>query len=61
MFQEYKRQTDELKVVFVDNLELPFTINTMEFNINEKEKYNRTEKKREGQKIINEYYNNLEK
>ena len=61
MFQEYKRQTDELKVVFVNELDLPFTVKAMEFNLDEREKYNRAEKKREDQKIINKYYNELEK
>lgn len=58
MFQEYKKQTDECKVVFVDNLELPFEVKTAEFSIDERGRYNRAEKKREDQKLIDEYYNN---
>ena len=56
IFQEYKRQVDECKVVFVDDLEVPFEIKSIEFNIDEKGKFNRTKTKRETQKIIKEYY-----
>lgn len=57
IFQEYKRQVDECKVVFVDDLEVPYEVKPMEFSIEdrEKSKYNRAEKKREDRKIAMEY------
>lgn len=61
IFQEYKRQVDECKIVFVDNLDLPFQVNVIEFSVDEKGKFNRAKEKRETQKIINEYYDNQEK
>lgn len=61
MFQEYKRQVDECRVVFVDDLEIPFEVNVIDFSIDERGKYNRVEKKREDQELINEYYEDLEK
>lgn len=59
MFQEYKRQqSQECRVVFVDELETPFEIKAMEFRIDEREqkktKYNRAKDKREVQKRIEE-------
>ena len=60
IFQEYKKQSDECKVVFVDNLELPFEVKTMEFSIDEKGRFNRAKEKRETQKLIDEYYNEQE-
>ena len=36
--REYKRQADECKVVFVDDLDLPYQIKPMEFSIREKER-----------------------
>lgn len=60
MFQEYKRQSDECQVVFVDNLHLDFEIKAMEFSIGEreqkKEKYNRAKEKREFKKRIEEEF-----
>lgn len=55
MFQEYKRQTDECQVVFVDKLDLGFEIRPITFAIDErgqmldtkKEKYNRAKVKEE--------------
>ena len=55
MFQEYKRQTDECQVVFVDELDLGFEIRPLTFAIDErgqmldtkKEKYNRAKVKEE--------------
>ncbi len=61
IFQEYKRQIDECRVVFVDDLEVPFEVNAIDFSIDERGKYNRVEKKREDQELINEYYEDLEK
>lgn len=60
MFQEYKRQVDECKVVFVDELDLEFEIRPAVIAIDEKghildtkkEKYNRAKEKREFQKIV---------
>ena len=58
MFQEYKKQSQECQVVFVDNLNLDFTIHPMEFRIDEKElkrkKYDRAKEKHEFQKRIDE-------
>ena len=58
MFQEYKKQYQECEVVFVDDLDLGFEINAMEFHIDEreqkKEKYNRAKEKREFQKRVDE-------
>lgn len=60
MFQEYKRQSEECQVVFVDNLHLDFEIKAMEFSIGEreqkKEKYNRAKEKREFKKRIEEEF-----
>ena len=61
IFQEYKRQVDECKVTFVDNLDLPFEIKGIAFDIDEKGKYNRAEKKREDGELIQEYYEDQEK
>ena len=57
IFQEYKKQSDELKVVFVDDLELPYSIKAMEFKVSErkKEKYERAKKKQEDKKLIEDY------
>lgn len=65
IFQEYKRQVDECKkelqeeceVFFVDDLEVPYTVNATEFSIDEKEKgeYNRAREKQELRKMSEEY------
>lgn len=57
MFQEYKKQIDACKVVFVDDLELPFEVKVMDFDIDERGKFNRAKEKKETQKLIHEYYN----
>ena len=58
MFQEYKRQYQECQIVFVDELELPFEVKTMEFHIDKRElkrtKYNRAKEKREFQRLVDE-------
>lgn len=58
MFQEYKRQYQECQIVFVDELESPFEVKTMEFHIDERElkrtKYNRAKEKREFQRRVDE-------
>ena len=58
IFQEYKKQYQECKVVFVDDLDLGFEIKAMEFHIDEreqkKEKYKRAKEKREFQKRVDE-------
>lgn len=63
IFQEYKRQVDECRVVFVDELEVPFEINAGVMSVDEKGKvkFNRAEVKRETQKIIDEYLDEYEK
>lgn len=59
VFQEYKKQMDECRVVLVDDLDFPFEVKcTTEFSIDEKGHYNRAEKKREDEKIIKEYFEN---
>lgn len=55
-FQEYKRQSDECKVVLVDDLKVPYKVNAMEFSIEEKKKdYNRAKEKAEVRKLSEEY------
>lgn len=62
IFQEYKRQSDECKIVFTDHLNLGFEIRPTSFMINEKgqildqkkEKYNRAKEKQEFQKRIDD-------
>lgn len=61
MFQEYKRQTDECRVVYVDELDLPFEIHPIEFSIDEKGKFNRAKEKQKTKKLIDDYYNGEEK
>lgn len=56
IFQEYKKQIDECTVVFVDELNLPFEVKTIDFSIDERGKFNRAKEKRKTQKIIDEYY-----
>lgn len=54
IFQEYKRQADELKVVFTDEeIEPDFELRAMQFEIREKEKgeYNRAKEKQELEKL----------
>lgn len=61
IFQEYKKQIDECKnackVVFVDDLQVPYEINAIEFSIDEKQKgeYNRAKEKEELRKLSQEY------
>ena len=66
LFQEYKRQSDECQVVFVDELDLGFEIKPITFAIDErsqildtksdtkKEKYNRAKVKEEFRRKIDE-------
>lgn len=57
IFQEYKRQSDACKVVFVDDIEKPYTVTATEFAIDEKEKgeYNRAREKAELRKMAEKY------
>ena len=57
VFKEYKRQADECKVVFVDDLEVPYEVRPMEFSLEEKKKdtYNRSKKKQEDKDLIKEW------
>ena len=55
LFQEYKRQSNECRVVFVEDLDLPYEIKPMEFSIEEKRKYNRAKEKEELRKAREEY------
>lgn len=62
IFQEYKRQSDECQIVFVDKLNLGFEIRPTTFSINEKgqildtkkEKYNRAKVKEEFRRKVDE-------
>lgn len=58
IFQEYKKQSQECSIVFVDDLDLDFQVKVMEFHIDEREqekaKYNRAKAKREFQKQIDD-------
>lgn len=62
LFQEYKRQSDECKIIFTDHLDLGFVVQPITFAIDEKgqvleqkkEKYNRAKEKREFQKRIDD-------
>ncbi len=54
LFQEYKRQVDECRVVFVEDLDLPYEVNAADFSIDEKGKFNRIKEKRETQKTVEE-------
>ena len=51
MFQKYK----ELKVEFVDDLELPFKIKFTELKIDERGKYDRAKKKQEDKKLVRDW------
>lgn len=55
VFQEYKRQANECRVVFVEDLDLPYEIKPMEFSIEEKRKYNRAKEKEELRKAREKY------
>lgn len=55
--RRYKKQSDECKVVLVDDLEIPYTITATEFAIDEKNKseYNRAKEKAKLKKLSEEY------
>ena len=53
--REYKRQIDACKVVFVDDLQVPYEIEPMEFSVKEKGEYNRAKEKAELRKMSEEY------
>jgi hypothetical protein len=61
IFQEYKRQVDECKneckVVFVDDLKVPYEVKATEFILDEKNKgkYNRAREKEKLRKMSEEY------
>ena len=56
IFQEYKRQSDECKVVFVDDLDLDFKLIPMEIQAGKKKaKYDRAKTMEEFRKISKEY------
>lgn len=61
IFQEYKKQSDECQVVFVDNLDFPYEVKCTEFSVDERGRYERAKKKREDRKFIDEYYEEQEK
>ena len=57
IFQEYKRQSDACKVVFVEDLDIPYEVNVVELSIDEKQnaRYNRAKKKAEDRKLAERY------
>ena len=61
MFQEYKRQIDkcseECKIVFVEEMEIPYEIIPTEISLEEKMQngYNRAKKKAEDRKLAQDY------
>ena len=57
IFQEYKRQSDECKVVFVDDLQTDYEIKVAEINLEEKMQgeYNRAKEKEKLRKMSEEY------
>lgn len=57
IFQEYKKQADECKVVFVDDLQIPYEVKATEFSLDDKVKgeYNRAKEKEKLHKISEEY------
>lgn len=57
MFQDYKKHYDECRIEFVDDLEMPFEVKTLIFDLPDKQKskYNRREKKKEDRELIREY------
>lgn len=55
IFQEYKKLSDECKVIYVDELKLPFEIKFTEISVDKKGKYNRAKKKAEDRRIVDEY------
>lgn len=59
LFQEYKRQVDECKIVFVEDLDTDYKVNIVEFSIDDKKKckYNRAKQKAELRKKIEEQVN----
>ena len=56
IFQEYKRQVDACRVIFVDEIEIPFEIKPIVFSIDERGRYNRAKEKRELKKLLDDYY-----
>ena len=63
IFQEYKRQTDELQVVFTDNVPMNFEIRAMTFSVNKHGsiEYNRAKTKRETRKAMDDYLSDQER
>ena len=61
IFQEYKKKSDECKVVYVDEIKLPFEIKFTEISTDKRGKYNRAKKKKEDRKIVREYLEGEEK
>lgn len=56
LFQEYKKQVDDCRVVLVDDLEVPYEIKPMEFSIDDRKKgYDRNAKKKEDKELIKEW------
>ena len=49
------KQTGKCRVVFVEDLDLPYEIKPMEFSIEEKRRYNRAKEKEELRKAREEY------
>lgn len=59
VFQEYKKQVDECRVVLVDDIDMPYKIVPMEFSIDDRKKgYDRNAKKKEDRELIKEWEDN---
>lgn len=59
LFQEYKRQMDECRVVFVDNIEQPFVVDLAELEVKDTiqvKKFNRAKVKKETKELIDAYF-----
>ena len=54
-FQEYKKQVDECKIVFVEELEVPYKVVPMEFKPRQRKRYDRAKERVEIQKASQEY------
>ena len=58
LFQEYKRQVDNCRVIIVDEVNLPFKIEATMLEMDKKGHidYDRAKIKRNTQQMINDYY-----
>jgi hypothetical protein len=57
LFQEYKRQVDECRIILSEDVNLPFAIHATTFSTNDlkkDKKHNRAKEKRKTEKLIDE-------